>query len=88
MRGLRREAVDEVEMLEEAKEFSEDEAFSRKKKIDEEVKQTNQQIVELAEEKKALGRVHGKSKNVVNVQSLDFDKIVDTNRSKLCLLGV
>jgi ribosome recycling factor len=52
VRGVRRGAMEEVERLEKEKQLSEDDAFARKKAIDEEVKSANQQIVELAEEKK------------------------------------
>ena len=52
VRGIRRDAVSEVERLEREKQLSEDEAFSQKKAIDEEVKEINQEIADLAEEKK------------------------------------
>lgn len=52
VRQERRGAVDEIERLEREKQLSEDEAFARKKVLDEEVKGVNRQIAELAEEKK------------------------------------
>jgi len=52
VRGERREAIDEVERLEKERQFSEDEAFTAKREINEEVKEANRRIIELAEEKK------------------------------------
>jgi ribosome recycling factor len=52
VRRHRRELIDEVERLEEEKQISEDESFTRKKEIDDEVKEANQQVEDLAEEKK------------------------------------
>lgn len=52
VRGERRKEIEEIERMEEEKQISEDEAFTTKKKIDEEVREANQQIVKLAEEKK------------------------------------
>jgi len=52
VRGVRRKATEEIERLEKEKQLSEDEAFAQKKEIDEEVKEANRRIAELAEEKK------------------------------------
>lgn len=52
VRGVRREAMEEIERLEREKQLSADEAFARKKEIDEEVKEAKNKIAELAEEKK------------------------------------
>lgn len=52
VRQERRGAVGEIERLEREKQLSEDEAFARKKALDEEVKEVNRQIAGLAEEKK------------------------------------
>ena len=52
VRGVRRKATEEIERLEKEKQLSEDEAFAQKKEIDEEVKEANNKIAELAEEKK------------------------------------
>lgn len=52
VRHRRREMVEEVERLEKDKQLSKDEVFARKKEIDEEVKDVNQRIEELAEEKR------------------------------------
>lgn len=52
LRGERREVIGEVERLEKEKQLSEDEVFAAKKEIDEEVKEANRRITELAEEKK------------------------------------
>ena len=45
-------AAKQIERLEKEKQLSEDEAFAQKKEIDEEVKEANRRITELAEEKK------------------------------------
>lgn len=52
VRGVRRKATEEIERLGKEKQLSEDEAFAQKKEIDEEVKEANRRIAELAEEKK------------------------------------
>lgn len=52
VRGVRREMMEGVERLEREKQLSEDEAFARKGQIDEEVKEANRQIEQLAQEKK------------------------------------
>ena len=52
VRGVRRKATEEIERLEKEKQLSEDAAFAQKKEIDEEVKEANRRITELAEEKK------------------------------------
>lgn len=52
VRGVRREAMEEIDQLEKEKQLSEDEAFARRGEIDEEVKEANSKIAELAEEKK------------------------------------
>jgi len=52
VRQVRRRMIDEIERLEREKQLSEDEAFARKKVVDEEVKEINKRIAELAEEKK------------------------------------
>jgi len=52
IRGVRRGLIDEVERLEREKQLSEDESFAKKKVIDDDVKKFNQQVEELAEEKK------------------------------------
>lgn len=52
VRHVRRELMDEVERLEREKQLSEDESFAKKKATDEEVKEVNQRIDQLVEEKK------------------------------------
>jgi len=52
VRGVRREMMEEVEQRQRKKQISEDEAFFRKGEVEEEVKEANRQIEQLAQEKK------------------------------------